>query len=108
MRHLLIVFLLSILSLHIKAQQTTATITGVIKDKKDNSELIGVSVLIKGTSFGAATDVNGRFSIKNVKPGEYNLEISYLGYSKVVLTEIKVKAGCRQGAISKYHQSGSH
>jgi outer membrane receptor protein involved in Fe transport len=93
MRHLFIVFLLSILSLHIKAQQTTATITGVIKDKKDNSELIGVSVLIKGTSFGAATDINGRFTIKNVKPGEYNLEISYLGYSKVVLTEIKVKAG---------------
>jgi outer membrane receptor protein involved in Fe transport len=93
MRHLFIVFLLGILSLHIKAQQTTATITGVIKDKKDNSELIGVSVLIKGTSFGAATDINGRFTIKNVKPGEYNLEISYLGYSKVVLTEIKVKAG---------------
>lgn len=75
------------------AQTGTATITGVVKDKKDNAELIGVSVLIKGTSFGAATDVNGRFTIRNVKPGDYSLEISYLGYSKMVLTGIKVKAG---------------
>ena len=72
---------------------TTATITGIVKDKKDNSELIGVSVLIKGTSFGAATDLNGRFTIKNVRPGEYTIEVSYLGYSKVVITGIKVKAG---------------
>lgn len=75
------------------AQTNTATITGIIKDKKDNSELIGVSVLIKGTSFGAATDINGKFIIKNIRPGDYTLEISYIGYSKVVLTGIKLKAG---------------
>ncbi|MFN7312621.1 MAG: TonB-dependent receptor [Bacteroidota bacterium] len=75
------------------AQTTTGTITGIIKDKADNSALIGVSVLIKGTSFGAATDINGKFVIKNVRPGDYTLEVSYLGYSKVVLTGIKVKAG---------------
>ncbi len=73
--------------------QNTATITGTIKDKKDNSELIGVNVLLKGTSLGAVTDVNGKFIIKNVKPGEYNVEISYIGYNKTLLTGIKVKAG---------------
>jgi len=47
--------------------QQTGNISGTITDKKDNSELIGVSVLIKGTSFGAATDLNGKFTIKNDK-----------------------------------------
>lgn len=93
MRNFYILVCFVLLSLGATAQQTTATITGTIKDKKDNSELIGVSVLIKGTSFGAATDINGKFTIKNVKPGDYTLEVSYLGYSKVVLTGIKVKAG---------------
>lgn len=93
MRHIYLIVILSLFAVSVNAQQKTAIITGLIKDKKDNSELIGVSVLIKGTSFGSATDANGRFTIKNVKPGEYSIEISYLGYSKVVLTDIKVKAG---------------
>lgn len=71
----------------------TATITGTIKDKKDNSELIGVTVLLKGTSLGGATDIDGKFIIKNVKPGEYSVEVSYVGYNKTLLTGIKVKAG---------------
>ncbi len=75
------------------AQNKTGIIQGIIKDKKDNSELIGVSVLIKGTSFGAATDVNGKFSIKNIKPGEYSIEVTYIGYTKVLITGIRVKAG---------------
>lgn len=70
-----------------------ATIQGWVKDKKDNSELIGVSVMLKGTALGATTDAEGRFSIRNVKPGEYNVEVSYIGYIKVLLTGIKVKAG---------------
>ncbi len=71
--------------------QNTATLTGTIKDKKDNSELIGVNVLLKGTSIGAVTDVNGKYSIKNIRPGEYTIEISYIGYSKTQLTGIKLK-----------------
>jgi outer membrane receptor protein involved in Fe transport len=75
------------------AQVTTATIQGTVKDKKDGSELIGVSIIIKGTSMGASTDANGKFMIRNVKPGEYDIEISYIGYTKLLLTGIKVKAG---------------
>lgn len=81
------------LSVMLLQAQNTATITGTIKDKKDDSELIGVNVLLKGTSLGAVTDVNGKFAIKNVKPGEYNVEISYIGYNKTLLTGIKVGAG---------------
>jgi outer membrane receptor protein involved in Fe transport len=73
--------------------QNTASLKGKVIDKKDQSELIGVTVLIKGTSFGTATDVNGNFLIKNIKPGQYAIEISFIGYKKVIQTDIRVKAG---------------
>ncbi len=73
--------------------QTTASISGKIIDKKDQSELPGVTVLIKGTSFGTASDANGKFIIKNIKPGEYAIEISYIGYKKVIQTGVRLKAG---------------
>ncbi len=73
--------------------QNTASLKGKVIDKKDQSELIGVTVLIKGTSFGTATDINGNFLIKNIKPGQYAIEISFIGYKKVIQTDIRVKAG---------------
>lgn len=86
---LFIILLISMVSM----AQTTGTITGTIKDKKDNAELIGVNIIVKGTSLGAVTDVNGKFVIKNVKPGEYNIEVSYIGYNKTLLTGIRIKGG---------------
>ncbi len=88
----LFLILISIFTVGI-ARSQTSTITGTVKDKKDNSELIGVNVMLKGTSLGAVTDVNGKFTIRNVKAGEYTVEVSYIGYSKVLLTGIKVSAG---------------
>ena len=73
--------------------QNTAAISGQAIDKKDKSELIGVTVLIKGTSFGTTTNVDGKFSIKGIKPGTYSIEISYIGYKKILQTDIKLKAG---------------
>lgn len=73
--------------------QITASIMGKVIDKKDQSELIGVTVLIKGTSFGTTTDVNGKFTIKGIKPGEYAVEVSYIGYKKILQTGIRLKAG---------------
>ncbi len=68
-------------------------ITGKVIDKKTGEELIGVTVVIEGSSFGAATDYEGKFSINNVKPGIYNLVFSYVSYNKKVLKGIEVKAG---------------
>ncbi len=78
--------------LNVSAQET-GSISGRVIDKKDNSELIGVTVLVKGTSYGTVTDVNGNFILKGLKPKEYNIEISYLGYQKILETGVKVKAG---------------
>ena len=42
-----------------------------------------------GTSFGAATDLNGYYIIKNVPPGDYTIRATYIGYENTQ-TEIKV------------------
>lgn len=65
------------------------TLTGVVVDS-EGEPLIGASVLVKGTSIGTATDVDGKFTIKASVGQE--LQISYIGYQTSLL---KVKSGQR-------------
>ncbi len=63
----------------------TGTIQGKVLDKGTKGALPGANVLVKGTSIGAATDINGNFAIGNAPAGEQTLVVSYVGYS--TLTE---------------------
>ena len=62
-------------SLNVKMQ--ASTITGTIKDET-GAPLAGVSVVIKGTTTGTQTDVNGKYKL-SASPGDL-LVISYIGY----------------------------
>lgn len=72
--------------------QEKATIHGVVSDATSGETLVGVNVFLQGTALGTATDIEGKFVIENISPGEYNLEVSYIGYEKKVYTGIKLKA----------------
>ncbi|MBU2447159.1 MAG: TonB-dependent receptor [Bacteroidetes bacterium] len=67
----------------------TGKISGTIFDDS-NEPLIGASVLIEGTSLGAATNVRGEFIILNISPGTYSLKASYVGYNEAILSNVKV------------------
>ena len=70
---------LSILFLQIQVfAQTGNEITGKITDK-DGEPLIGVSIVVKGTSAGTITDVDGRFKIEADRNDV--LAVSYIGYA---------------------------
>ena len=58
----------------------TATIQGVLTDKRNGSPLIGANVMLEGTSLGSSTDENGFYLIANIDRGDYNLIVSYIGY----------------------------
>ena len=58
-------------------QQQNLKVSGVVTDEA-GEPLIGLSVLVKGTTLGNITDLNGRFSL-DVPEGSI-LEISYIGY----------------------------
>ena len=64
-------------------QQQTKKITGTVSDAQ--GPIIGASVVVKGTSTGVATDIDGNFTL-NVKDGA-TIVVSYIGY---VTQEIKV------------------
>ena len=63
----------------VRAVQQDGTCTGVIKDAAGEA-IIGASVLVKGTTNGVITDIDGNFSLRNVKPGDI-IQISYIGYT---------------------------
>ena len=73
--------------------QSSGDIIGVITEEATGETLPGVNVRIVGTNFGAATDVDGRFVIKSIRPGEYTLEITFIGFQVTQLTGIVVEAG---------------
>lgn len=71
---------------------TVGKIKGKVTDLQTGEALIGANVLVVGTSFGGATDVNGEFVINNLDPGVYELKCSYLGYKTVTVSNIRVQA----------------
>ena len=70
---------------------TTGRIAGKIRDSETKEGVIGASVIIKGTNYGAATDLEGDFYINNLPPGKYNLIISSVGYNKYTLENVIVR-----------------
>ena len=58
--------------------QQTHKISGVVKDQ-NGEPVIGANVVIKGTTNGTITDVDGKFALDNV-PQNAVLDVSYLGY----------------------------
>ncbi|WP_423147204.1 SusC/RagA family TonB-linked outer membrane protein [Rubrolithibacter danxiaensis] len=69
-------FFLSLFTQTIAFAQTQ--VTGTVTDEK-GVPLIGVSVKVKNTAMGAATDVNGKYVIKGVE-GKETLVFTYIGY----------------------------
>ncbi|MCK5737822.1 carboxypeptidase-like regulatory domain-containing protein, partial [bacterium] len=67
-------------------------IEGVVIDGNDGEPLPGVNVMLKGTYMGAATDMAGRFFIRNINPGFYDIEVSMIGYKIQLRTGVKVVA----------------
>jgi outer membrane receptor protein involved in Fe transport len=71
--------------LSISNAQTSVTVSGIIKDKNTKTVLPFVNVVLKtekDSSFvsGTVTNEEGRFSLSKVKPGDYFLEVSFIGY----------------------------
>ena len=69
---------------------TTGKIAGRIIDKQSGEPMIGVNVIVQGSSFGSASDLDGYYSILNLPPGTYTISATSIGYSTVKVTDIKV------------------
>lgn len=65
-------------------------IKGVVVDKKTLEPIIGAAVVIEHTTTGVATGLDGDFKIERVKAGKYNLKITCISYSPLVIEGIQV------------------
>lgn len=83
-----ILFLFAILisvSTGLLAQISSVTISGIIKEKNTKAALAYVNVVAKTEKdsvfiTGTVTNDEGRFTLSNIKPGNYYLEVSFVGY----------------------------
>ncbi len=69
--------------------QTSGKLVGRVTDQA-GEPLIGANVIIDGTTMGAATDIEGYYSIINVRAGTYSIRFRFLGYKTRVVENIRV------------------
>ena len=67
---------------------------GNIKGKVSDTQgpLIGVNVLLMGTTLGSSSDANGKYEISNIPSGTYTLKVMYVGYKSITL-KVTVNGG---------------
>jgi hypothetical protein len=82
----------SLISLTVFGQQS-GKISGKVTDKKTGETLIGLTVKVEGTTNGVFTDVEGRYTLNNLKTGKQAIIFSYIGYKGKNITDVEVAEG---------------
>lgn len=82
--------LLFTLIINIFSFAQTGKIAGLISDGTTGEPLPFVNILIVGTTQGAASDINGYYSIIGLSPGTYSIRASAIGYNPVTTQNVKV------------------
>lgn len=76
----LIITFFTLFSTSLLAQN--ATISGYVRDSSNQETLIGATIRLDETKSGAQTNKDGYYVISGIKPGKYDMLISYIGYAK--------------------------
>ena len=71
----------------------TGSVKGKVLDAETGEELIGVNIIITGTTQGVSTDLDGNYLMKDLKTGLYNFSFSYISFQTVNFEGIEVKPG---------------
>ena len=75
--------LLCLLGVQVSLSAGTGTIRGKVVDKDSKDALPGAVVQVQGTGIGMATDLDGKFDLRNVPVGKQTVAVSYIGYRKI-------------------------
>lgn len=66
----------------------TGRVAGTVTEGQTGEPLPGATVLLVGTPRGAATDLDGRYVVAGVPPGEHELRVTFVGYEPTVVKAI--------------------
>lgn len=70
---------------------TTGKLAGRLTSQETGEPLIGVNVMIMGTTLGAATDLDGNFYVLQIPPGNYSVRFTMIGYQALVVNDVRIK-----------------
>lgn len=71
------------IGLFASAQVSENTVKGFVYDKATGEPVMFSNIYLKGTTYGASTDVNGYFSVTKIPDGEYTILVTFLGYDTI-------------------------
>ncbi|RAW03559.1 TonB-dependent receptor [Pseudochryseolinea flava] len=83
-------FFIVVISFSQFANAQSGIIRGKVFNKINNEPVPFANVVIQGTTTGGSTDTDGNYEIVNIKPGQYNVEVSFVGFKKLVQFEVQV------------------
>lgn len=83
----------------------TGVLSGKVVDSKTGELLLGVTVMLEGTTKGSTTNIDGTFIIKGVPLGVYNLVVSSIGYITKKYDSLEVKKGVQNLDLSLEQQT---
>jgi hypothetical protein len=69
----------------------TATLEGTIYDDETGTTLPGATIVIVGTYNGVSSDMDGYYKLEDIKPGDYSIKISFIGYTDALFNGITLK-----------------
>lgn len=86
-----------LVTIGVNAQTTTAAMSGKVIDEQ-NEPVIGATIMAvhepSVTSYGAITNVDGRYTIQGMRTGgPYKVQVSYVGYQTSVFKGIILELG---------------
>ncbi len=71
----------------------SGALKGVIRDAKTQEAIIGGNVVIKGTTIGSSTNLDGEYIIPKINPGTYTIQISYISYKTREIEGVVISPG---------------
>ncbi len=75
------------------ARENYGSLKGKVIDYKSGEPLIGANIMLAGTVFGAATDLDGNYYIYDILPGVYDIQVSYVGYDNQIIRGLRIQKG---------------
>lgn len=87
------------------AEAAGITLKGRVYDEFTNEPIAFATVIVFDTEIGAITDIDGIYTFQGLEPGEYRLQISYVGYKSIVTEGVFVRFGTKMFDVPMVKQS---
>jgi hypothetical protein len=88
MRNVCFSLILILASLVCYGQQ--GVIKGTVVNRVSNEPIAFANITVQGTSLGVAANENGEYEITGLAPGQYNVQVSFVGFTPMIVYEVQV------------------